>query len=288
MAIYDYQNDLTISKTYFQAAFSNMIVKETPLEVELSLSKPEKLSYSPLTDYSAMIHYTTNSLLTIEENLKIHNYLKLSQEQADSILAGKKTDRVVSTVKYKVTSWDTPQSIAKKFNIAWQDIADYNNLSSTAFVQGIDIIIPIVNQDTNKSTQYINNPVFESHIGERALGRDCENTLTSSDNDLKINSYVDTFAQGITNILSTEPGEILSNFSYGLDLVVGEDVPEDARKQLYEMKIRNCLAGETRIESVLSVTVDKKENSYNIKTLVKPINDLEAVLFSDYIDRSII
>ena len=280
----EYDTKIEIARNSFSAVRDQMVARIIPLEDELAASEPWNISYEPEPNMIDIVRALTVRLQTIDDLGALHRFAKLDESQRDRLLAGEGVHRVVGTATYKVTQWDTTQSLSDKFGISWRDIAQYNEITALDLEANLEIEIPIPKTDGNALTIFKNNPVYDAHIGVRALGSDMANDIEAGeDGDFAILANVETFMQGLVNIINTAPGEIPGYPSWGLNNIIGEDMPQMAKDEFVKFRVRDALDQEPRIEQIVSIDASKHDSGYDVKVVVKPINHPKAEDFEDYI-----
>ncbi len=98
----------------------------------------------------------------------------------------------------------------------------------------------------------------------------------------------DYLVQAIINRLFTYKGELslLGHPDYGskLNLLIGE-INTPRTRHMAEVYIRECLARESRIEEIISISVaapspGRKRSELNVTIAVKPVDEQQDIVFS--------
>jgi len=141
---------------------------------------------------------------------------RLYEQLIRSANAGEQGTRWIAAYTHTVTELDTIQTIADQYNAHWQDILEFNDLTSSEIAAGTIIEIPKAFNPEEAIFLIQDNPVLDSHVGVKMFGRDLPNSFTvDSTGDLNALSYRETFRQSIQNYVLSE---LDGNIGYdGLD-----------------------------------------------------------------------
>ena len=281
--ITEFDTQLETALNTYVSVRDRMIESENTLESILEASTPIEIDYKPPINMGNYIYDVEGKVSYVRQLQSLHKFAKLDKEQRVLLFAGNDVERIVGTKNYTIRTADTPESIETNNNVSWQKIMQFNNISPLDLIPGQEIVIPYNRNDVTADNIFLNNPVFDSHVGSKALGADIENepTLDIATNDVNILSHADTFSQGITTLLSTAPGEIPDHNTYGLDLEIGKDFPDGAKERFIEMRIKQGCATDPRIEEVRSIQIERVQSGYEVTLVIKPINSNS---FREFID----
>jgi len=283
----EYEVELNSARANYIAARDVLITMSVSLEEELALSEPWNESYVPPLNTTDPIQILTEKIEATEQLLKLHVYAKLDATQRDDLLTGAPIHRIVGTVDYIYTDFDTPHKLEEKFGIPWRDIMLYNNISAVdELVAGSTIEIPLPRTDPTAQRIFANNPVYDAHIGSRALGADVENDMSvdTTTDDVKVLDNANTFGQGIHNLLHTKPGEVYGEPAYGFNSSVGDDDESlQARRKIVGFQVEQALKQEPRIEEIVAVDVTERPSGFDIDMIITPINNPTGAEFSDFV-----
>lgn len=235
------------------------------IEAQVTDEFDTDINYSEVLDSL----YRYKKQIVARQNL--HKFYKMSKETFIKNAESGENKKVEIT--HTVKDYETVISIAQKYNITVEEILQKNNLTSSGITAGVEIQID-VNEKEDTVQTYEDIPTFGTQEGDYILGMDAANNLDAdSDGDIKILEPVDTFMQGVNNRMKTKNGDYPLEISFGLDSLVGSELPAALLDNLAMVKIVSQLALDKRIKSINSLSSNKSENSIKYSINVTAINN---------------
>ena len=155
---------------------------------------------------------------------------------------------LAGSTRHVVASYDTPSRIEERYRVPWDTILRLNDLlPREAMITGTVLLIPQQRQVGAPSP--INGlPVFGSHAGTEALGRDLYAYLRVVDGRLQVAEADEAITQGIDWIVADHADRILAAAS---------EVPEVGLVPYLRATVTGLIAGDRRISSVDQVTITR-------------------------------
>ena len=254
------------------------LIVETEILENAQILYPVEISRNdPPENYREQIYEFTLGIRALQLMKVQHKFLKISDAERDRRLARYETiegnvSTDVETIKHTVRPFDSFESLALELGLDWKEIARHNDILPKDLVAGMIIEIPL--KVDFEAPPIATNPVFDSHVGQKALGRDLPNELTvDSNGDLEVLDYRDTFIQGLSNTVTTEKGEFIEDPGFGFDPGVGEDIPTDLTEEWIKKDLQSVLRQDPRVAGVPlgEMVVDKTGEQTIYKIQVQPI-----------------
>ena len=190
----------------------------------------------------------------------IHQFEQMSKERVEAALLayeqGIGGGKEFMPARYIVTGFDTWRSLEKKFGVSWEYILQYNCKQSSELVAGETLKIPTLSAQQRSAGDVF---VLGDHADELVLGRDLPNTLlVGSDGDLFVLEPKESFQQSMNNRLLAERGELAFYESFGTDLMIGEDYPQEAFDSMMQLRVAESVTSDERVSgmSILDVSRD--------------------------------
>lgn len=229
------------------------------------------------TDEFDSVDYSTvlNSLYKFRRQIvgmqNIHKFHKLSKESFIKKAENKTSNKI--EISHTVKDYETPLSIASKYDVSLEDLLEINNLTSSEITAGTIIKVEVESGDD--LTQVYNDiPTFGSQEGDLVLGKDAKINLdVDEDGDLKVLDPEETIKQGIISRLSSKTGDYPLDDTFGLDNLVGSEFPSSLLVNMAMMKISTQLALDSRIKSLNSIEVTKSQNEVDFQINVTAVNN---------------
>lgn len=206
----------------------------------------------------------------VKRLLSAYKYLKVSEEEFSKMFEGQ-INKLVE-VTHTVTGYDTLMSIAKKYNTTEEKVLQKNNILSSDFTAGMEVLVEVESsKGLNKIYEQI--AVYGSQLGKNILGADLPNELVEDGiGELKILTNEETVSQGVQNRIYTKAGDYPLEPSFGIELA-GSEIPADLQNGMLMLKIIDQLENDLRISDVESVEVEKAGNALTITAAVRTINN---------------
>ena len=245
------------------------------LQNKLSLLTDEDPDLSS-NDYSGQIFAVQNAVNQLEVLDNIHKFERITKEQMQYIFSsfdqGLGGGKVIIDMEYTVASYDTTRTIERRFNISWTKIQDYNNILPSQLTAGTKIRIPIEIPISQIAIQDI--PTFGDQQGNNILGTDLLNDLTEDPvtGDLAALSNEDSFQQSIQNYFDILPGSIPYYEDVGFDPKVSDDIGEQEKESILQLRIINVVSGDARIKNVDISDGVKEKTNLNFKLTVTAVS----------------
>ena len=100
---------------------------------------------------------------------------------------------------------------------------------------------------------------------------------TNERGDLEVLSNEGTIKQGIENRVFTHRGEYPLADDFGIDMLVGSEIPNDLFESLYLIKIINQIKQDKRVADINDMSINRHQNAITITGNIRTINkeDLE-------------
>jgi hypothetical protein len=232
-------------------------------------------------DYSGSTYQMQNAVNQLEVLKNIHKFERVTKEQLQYLFssfdAGLGGGKIIVDIEHVVTSYDTTRTISQKYNIPWQIIQDYNNISPSQLVPASIIRIPVQIELSQLSLQDIST--FGSQQGNNILGTDITNTLDADNGgDLKVLSNEESFKQSIQNRLSMTPGSFPYYEEVGLDFKLNDESSIEERESVLQLRILNTLADDRKIQNVDITDGIRDKTSLNFSLIITAISGNKTVL----------
>ena len=211
----------------------------------------------------------------------LHKFFKLDKETAEKMLIaydrGDTSMKIIMSTVHTVTEYETIETIAQKYNLDWQDIAEFNDVSPLDIEPGDELEIPYETDPREMRQAFLDNPVFDIPEGVKVLGRDLPNELVAdSSGDLQVLTYRETLEQGLKNTITTEQGDLPLYPDFGFNSTLKQDFPEDLRFEMLKVNLANALERDTRVLRVPRETIEinRTGDQLRITVQVVPINNI--------------
>ena len=160
---------------------------------------------------------------------------------------------------------------------------DYNDVQGDKW-DGKEINIP----DSDRfSDAHQNNMVLDKHTGDRILGRDLSNQLTTANGDVKVLKTTDTFFQAIDNIIRTPYGSVIDSPQWGSRApnTIGDSMG-NMKKDISGIEIARAIQTDPRVNSVSDVKVTQDRDTYRVNYKVQAINSQQENQLTSNLDAS--
>lgn len=237
------------------------------LEVQIPVDADAYLS---TINYSDIIYKTYKSVLDTEKQLVIHRLMRMDQQTFMRVLNGETlthSSKIIHTRKQT----DTLRSIAVKYGVTVDEILIANNITTSEFDSLIEIIIPL--KKTDGLAVYPDVLTFDSHIGNKVLGKDISMYGEIADGDLLVLAEERTFEQGMKILITTAKEDVAFDESYGAAPEIGGDYPPEAILNMLTVEMLKNLSQDTRIAKVDNLQLTRQNNmAWIIRVDVMPIN----------------
>jgi len=183
--------------------------------------------------------------------------------------AGGASPTVRSTVDHVVTVLDTPEAIAARYGLGWVDIVRVNRLASDQVVPGAVLKIP---RTRTWGTLGIDGlPVFGSHVGDGALGR-----------DIKLPMAADAYGrlETVQGLACLEQGTTLRQYGLAEQVLDGTDgIPPEGKAGIVSVKTRLVFAQDPRVRDVrVTATASANSASLALDVQLRTINGVAGRL----------
>ena len=258
----------------------------TRLDADLNLSnlsdEPLNLSDSERPDIDEVLYLISAFNDQLKQLRTIHRFFKIDEQTKQNLFTyyeqGEVGTKPITSRQHDVTEFDTWESISLMYSMAWQDIAEFNDMDANDLTPGTTIEIPLIFDPEIARNVIDDNPVFDSHRGIYVLGRDCPNELVVDDEtgDLKVLCHRETFLQGLMNILTTDPGDIPLHPTFGFLSQIGEAYPSDIRPEMIKLRFKQALERDPRVLEVPKekIVVEMVDEGCKATGEVIPVNEL--------------
>lgn len=206
----------------------------------------------------------------VKRLLSAYKYLKVSEEEFSKMFEGQ-INKLVE-VTHTVTGYDTLMSIAKKYNTTEEKVLQKNNILSSDFTAGMEVLVEVESsKGLNKIYEQI--AVYGSQLGKNILGTDLPNELVEDGiGEFKILTNEETVSQGVQNRIYTKAGDYPLEPNFGIELA-GSEIPVDLQNGMLMLKIVDQLENDLRISDVESVEIERAGNSLTITAAVRTVNN---------------
>lgn len=167
------------------------------------------------------------------------------------------------SIEYTVTDSDTDEDIARRFGVSWERILDVNGLlPDEALFSGTLLRIPTVRAMGPDPIEGL--PVFDSHLGKRAWGRDIAAVFRpDADGDFEIVIEEEVLIQGIDILIDDFAEEVMRGV---------EAMPDTTQAEYVAQRLRRVLSSDPRIASVGEIEVVSIGNGFETAAVVTAIN----------------
>lgn len=189
----------------------------------------------------------------------IHKFLKMSKTSFLKLAGDQTAQR--ETVNHTVKSYESPLGIAQKYGVTLSEMLDSNGKIASNIQDGDELTINIKN-DNNTQLLLDTIPTFGDHTGIKLYGTDLPKVLIEDDRkDLLVLDEYSTLKQGIYNIVTTNNGDYPLNETFGIMDLTKISLPNDLGDNLLKMRINDAIMKDSRIEKVISIDSERKNNS---------------------------
>ncbi len=237
------------------------------------ISEVEKKAVDEFThvNYVGALNTLNKQKQKIERMLAIHKFVRLSKDIFKKMLDSKGSKSIEEI--HVVKDYETPLTIAKKYNMGLSDLYRLNNKTSSEITTGTKIIVKAETTGSlSKTYEGINT--FGSQEGMKVLGTDVSNGLDAGvDGDLGVLEPEKTLEQGVKNRLQTKQGEYPLEDDFGLEELVGTDFPSELIESLGIAKMSSQLLQDRRIEAVNNIKVESRQNGKIFTGNVSVVNN---------------
>jgi hypothetical protein len=187
----------------------------------------------------------------------------------NAITNGEPAGKITVSLTHTVSTIDTPRSLELKYGVPWQQILDYNHISSSDFKSQVTIQIPLPEELTPGPANGI--PTFGDQSGYNILGTDIVDTLDIEDADFLVLDPVDSFAQCMKHLTNSARGDQPFYETYGLDLVANEQNPQAAQNSVLQLKIQQGYSSDPRVRQVDVVSITKTGVALSMEVRITPL-----------------
>lgn len=224
----------------------------------------EKTDEYDIINYSATLYYLYNALNGIYNYYNANKYFRLAKEDFIKQLNytyGNGIERL-----HTIREYETPLSIARKYNVTLESILIKNNITTNDFTAGRIIRIEV----SNAELKSIYNEILT--IGDQSndlvFGNDLPNELVvDSNGDLKVLNNSDTLKQGLQNLLNTSSGSYPLMEDFGVDNLVGLELPEDVRQNMIMVQTSERIEFDRRIKVVTDFRFTEEGKNAEIEAI---------------------
>lgn len=215
----------------------------------------ERVSEYDIVDHSTMILESERLERILRRQRKVYKFLGLSKEEFEQ--AVERGTAKKRKIRHIVTSYDTLFSVAETYKIDPGELLQTNNINSTEFVAGTEIIIEVEQQEQQPNLAGLADlPVIGEHKGIELLGRDLNLTvLPDSRGDLSVMTPGETIKQGVWIRLNTLKGDYPMNPGFGLNNYLNLELPADLKLAMIDKEAEINLVVDKRIKSIDSLQV---------------------------------
>jgi LysM repeat protein len=237
------------------------------------------IDFNP-TNYDDLIYQLEGTLFSLKQKKVQYRFDRMSREEFAKVLQnvseGKPPKLITLTIDYKVTAFDTLQSISLKYGVTVQSILDYNKTNDVDFetAKELNSTIKIPQQvDLKEKSIYDGLLVFGSQSGRNAWGTDWANGIVFENGDIKVLDNEQTLKQGLLNRYG-DYGDIPGYEDQTIELPIGSDYPPDLVSNMLAVGVDVQFRRDPRVKDVLDVVVS--DNSFEGKSVsvkILPINE---------------
>ncbi len=240
-------------------------------EERLKIESPE---LSSSIDWYGTLWNIQDTINKMQLMYSIHQFERVSKEKMQLLLSqsysGESIGKVVRNIEYKKREFDTLRTIENQYGVTWQEILQYNNMTSEDFNNSEKIIIPITSEIENETNK--NVPVFGSQEGKKVLGTDLPIILqVGIDGDLLALNEEASFVQLINTISNAQQGDFPFYENFGLQLNIDEDMPDEAIDAMLQIKIYNGFKQDARIKEVEILSIEHKGTTRLVTVVIHTI-----------------
>jgi len=209
-------------------------------------------------------------LNNVETMLNIHKFKRKSKEEIltePDIVEG----RVI--VNYQVKDYETPFSIAQKYDLSVEELLQFNNnLKVSEITTGKILKIPTINKAEKERLDSI--ATFGSQAEELILGKDILLPLQADakGGDLLIAEPANTLAQCLNNLFNTKEGSYLTENQIGIFDIKNQDMPPEVVDGFTKIRLLQVLEQDKRIASINSIKTDIQGQNINYEIEITAIN----------------
>jgi len=169
---------------------------------------------------------------------------------------------IKGSTTYTVGPTDSEQSISDNFGLPWDLILDVNGLTpDEALFTGRVLTIP---RRKGRGTQPIDGlPVFGSHVGKDAWGRDLRADLGASQGDYVVLVEQDVLVQGVDWLVQVASDPLIQLLNMA---------PPIIRDQLLRIQLQQVLLTDKRIAGIEDIQATLEGESFDIQVTFTAIN----------------
>lgn len=225
-----------------------------------------------VTDASVDAYASASTLQQAQQSLRFQKvagrFYGMSEAEYRSFLEaggrlGGSAPNIRSTRSHTVSSLDTIDSISRLYNVTWREIGRLNQLTpEEALVPGTILLIPVTRAWGPQAIDGL--PVYDSHAGESALGRDIAIPVAvTTDGDLYTVSGAQCLLQALRFVREVE---IAPRLMQGM-----EELPSALVAPLLEQRAQRMLEADPRVDSA-SVRIAIEGQSLRLEGRIRAIN----------------
>ena len=237
----------------------------------LQIAEPD---FDPSIDWANILFRLQNTINNLYNIKAVHKFQRVSQEQMQSLFAAyinnESPGKIIVGFTHTLRSFDTLRSLEVQYGVPWQNILAYNNITASQFATQETINIPV---PIDLSLRASNNiAVFGDQTNEAILGADFPNDIQEdSTGDFKVLTPSETIKQGVQNLSTAQQGDLPFYESWGLNLILAEEVPSDTVESFLQLRILEGFSIDPRIDTVEVLETVKQGNTITISVQIKPI-----------------
>ena len=240
----------------------------------LSAQVPEDAELTDI-NWSDLAYQAWQAELENEIQQAAYKFFKMSKDDFLAVLSGSGNVQS-SRITHTLTQFDTLRGLSLKYGVSADDILLANNVNATEFMALSEVLIPIPRVPDR--TLFPDIPTYGSHEGAAVLGKDISADGDVQDGDFKVLDEVTTFKQGILALITTSPGDVPFDESFGATPKFGGDFPPDLTDGMLQIQVLRGLSQDQRIADVDgSIKITRAQTSVTIEMDVRPINGTDLI-----------
>lgn len=226
-------------------------------------------------DYNSFIKGLEDTIALLKMKRKRYKYRKMSEDEFEQFLRKDSEGYLTVAREHSLRSYDTLQSISKKYDVPILTILNYNNIMKQDFEElkelGGTLRLPLKIKAEEK-TVYKDLSVFDTHMGKNAWGRDISNELKADENGLlAVLDFDETLKQNLS-VITGDYGTIPFYEEHTLNTDWGSDYPKEFLELFTRIKLERRLELEPRVQKVVDIKSTRTETGLKFDVVLYPVN----------------
>lgn len=238
-------------------------IKKVDTFIDYVETESAKVDEFSTFNYTQTLTELYNSRKILMHYLNANKYFRLNKEDFIKDLGYSYGINVEK--QHTVKAFETPLSIAAKYNVTLESILQKNNITISAITAGKVLRIDISNSEQKQ--RYNDIMTYGDQSNDLVYGNDLPCELAAINGDLSVLDNIETLKQGIQNLLNTPIGNYPLQKDFGIDPLVGMEYPEELKQSLIMVKASNQIENDKRIATIDDFKFDKNIASIKARTI---------------------